>query len=585
MKDVIQLLPESLANQIAAGEVVQRPASVVKELLENSIDASATEISLIVKDAGKSLIQIIDNGKGMSVTDARMCFERHATSKIATTQDLFNIRTFGFRGEALASIAAVAQVELKTKRAVDEVGTRILIEDSKVLLQEPVATPNGTQIFVRNLFFNVPARRNFLKSNTAEWRHILEEFVRVALAYPQVGLSLYHNEEEIHQLAPQNTLAKRIVAVLGKSYQTQLIPVEQQTGLIKVKGYLGKPENAKKTRGEQFLFVNNRFVRHNYLNHAIFSAYEGILPKDCYPFFHLNIEIEPLHVDINVHPTKTEVKFDDENFVYNFLKTSVQMALATLGVASAIDFGLNVNYIEALDKPVKPSYRPDVPSKTPDSSPKYWERLFPAIEQETLDNQLTIKGLDDIPAQPQKWQALQLKNRYIVTTLRSGLAFIDLLAALQRIDYEKAMAAFDRMAASQKIAFPVRVELDAADAALLQERLTDFNCLGFDIEVLGKGSFAISGIPAEMPEGSESQVLLEVLEQIKASGEKTLPFREKLARAYCQQVAWRKLKNFTPPQGETIAQQLLACQAPNYSPQGQKALLIVSYEEIEEMFK
>jgi DNA mismatch repair protein MutL len=583
MKDVIRLLPESLANQIAAGEVVQRPASVVKELLENSIDAGASEITLLVKDAGKSLIQVLDNGKGMSVTDARMCFERHATSKIANTEDLFNIRTYGFRGEALASIAAVAQVELKTKRAADEVGTKILIEDSKVISQEATACPNGTQISVKNLFFNVPARRNFLKSNTAEWRQILDEFVRVALAYPQVSLSLYHNDEEIHQLAAQTHLAKRIVAVLGKSYQSQLIPVDQSIELIKVKGYLGKPENAKKTRGEQFLYVNQRFVKHNFLNHAVFSAYQGILAKDSFPFFYLNIEIEPVHVDINVHPTKTEVKFDDENFVYNFLRTCVQKSLSTLGIASAIDFSLDVNYMSKLSTPA-PKDKPSsgsAPAK-PNSSAQYWERLYPQAEPEAT--QLTLKGLDNIPSQPQKWQALYLKNKYLLTPLRSGVALIDLLSAFQRIEYEKAMAAFGEMAASQAVAFPVRLELDAADAELLTDRLIEFNSLGFEIEPLGKGSFALTGLPSDWV-GSETELIYEILEQIKTHEQKNLPFREKLARAYCKRVAWRKLKNFLPEQAEQVAQKLLACQAPNYSPEGQKALLVVTYEEIEAMLK
>ncbi len=587
MQDVIRLLPESLANQIAAGEVVQRPASVVKELLENSIDAGATQISLIIRDAGKSLIQVIDNGKGMSPTDARMSFERHATSKLFTTEDLFNIRTYGFRGEALASIAAVAQVELKTKRPADEVGTRILIEDSKVIVQENTATPNGTNITVRNLFFNVPARRNFLKSNAAEWRHILEEFQRVALAYPQVGMTLEHNGEEIHNLQPSN-LARRIIALLGKSYQTQLVPVEQATPLLAVRGYIGKPESAKKTRGEQFLFVNQRFVKHSYLNHAIFSAYEGILPRDSFPFYHLNISIEPIHVDINVHPTKTEVKFDDENSVYNFLKTSVKMALATLGVAPAIDFDFDINLKTVFESPAtKERSHLSV-------SPRYWERLFPRIADSELagahdfaesSQQMTFQGLNTTASQPQVWQCLNLKNNYLATPLRSGLALIYLPAALQRIEYERAMARFGDSAACQVVAFPTRIELDPADSALLMDSLQDFSTLGFDIQPLGQGSFAVTGIPADLGDIAEKGLVEQIIEQIKTSTDRSLPSRERIVRSYARRVAGMRLKNFRTEQAGQIVEALLACQTPNYSPDGGKALVILDYGEIEQMFR
>ncbi len=344
MQDIIQLLPDSIANQIAAGEVVQRPASVVKELLENAIDAQATQIQLLVKDAGRTLIQVIDNGVGMSETDARMCFERHATSKIRTAEDLFKIRTMGFRGEAMASIAAVAQVELRTRRETDELGTHLKIEASELKLHEPCQTLTGTNICVKNLFFNVPARRNFLKSNPVEMRHILDEFQRVALSYPDVTFTLHHGETEVYNL-PAGKMSRRIVDLFGKNYREQLADTREETPFVKVSGFIGKPEFAKKVRGEQFFFVNQRFIRHAYLHHAVLSGFEGLIPDGNHPFYVLNIEIDPAHIDINVHPTKTEIKFDDERSVYAIVRAAVKRATGVYGLAPAIDFEMDVNLL------------------------------------------------------------------------------------------------------------------------------------------------------------------------------------------------------------------------------------------------
>jgi DNA mismatch repair protein MutL len=343
MLDIIQLLPDSIANQIAAGEVVQRPSSVVKELLENSIDAEATQVQLIVREAGKTLIQVIDNGKGMSETDARMCFERHATSKIRTSDDLFKIRTMGFRGEAMASIAAVSQVELKTRRSTDELGTMVRIEASEHKAQEAISTPEGTNLLVKNLFYNVPARRNFLKSNPVEMRHIIDEFQRVALSNPDIAFSLYHNDAEIYNL-PSGKLSRRIVDLFGKSYREQLAPCEEETSFVTVRGFVGKPQFAKKTRGEQFFFANNRFIKNSYLNHAVMSAFEGLMPEGSHPFYVLFIEIDPVHIDINVHPTKTEIKFDDERTVYAIVQAAVRKSMSQHNLAPSLDFDTNINY-------------------------------------------------------------------------------------------------------------------------------------------------------------------------------------------------------------------------------------------------
>ena len=356
MSDIIQLLPDAIANQIAAGEVVQRPASALKELLENAVDAGATSIQVLVKEAGKQLIQVIDNGKGMSATDARMSFERHATSKIRTSQDLFAIRTFGFRGEALASIAAVAQVELKTRQSDSELGTLIQIEGSEVKKQEPVGAPVGTSVSMKNLFFNVPARRNFLKSNPVEMRHIVDEFQRVALSYPEVAFSLFQQDLEVYSL-PAGKLSQRIVGIFGKSYQGQLVPCDENTPHVNVKGYIGKPENAKKTRGEQFFFVNNRYIKSSYLHHAVSSAFEGLIPGDQFPFYVLFLDIDPVHIDINVHPTKTEIKFDDERTVYAVIRSAVKQALGAHHVMPAIDFSVDVNFQKTGPKIRRPKSR------------------------------------------------------------------------------------------------------------------------------------------------------------------------------------------------------------------------------------
>ena len=365
MNDLIELLPDNIANQIAAGEVIQRPASAVKELMENAIDAGATQVKLIIQDAGKSLVQVIDNGRGMSVTDARMAFERHATSKIRNIEDLFRIRTMGFRGEALASIAAVAQVELKTKRPVDENGTCIEIENSFVKKQEPVAFPNGTSIAMKNLFFNVPARRNFLKSNAAEMRHIVDEFIRVALSFPDIRFILISNGQEIFHLE-KGTLKQRIVQILGINYTSKLVSVQENTDYLNIAGFVGKPDIAKRTRGDQYFFVNNRFIRSAYLNHAVMTAFQQMIPGDSFPLYVLFIEIDPSRVDINVHPTKQEIKFEDEKIVYAFVQAAVKHALAQFSITPSLDFDLDpaIQQLDAVNKPFSEEMKTEIESSS-----------------------------------------------------------------------------------------------------------------------------------------------------------------------------------------------------------------------------
>lgn len=425
MLNVIQLLPDSIANQIAAGEVVQRPASVVKELLENSVDAKAKSIQVIIREAGRNLIQIVDDGVGMTETDARMSFERHATSKIRTSDDLFRIRTMGFRGEALASIAAVAQVEMRTRRADDEIGTLIRIEGSDLKAQEAVSCLPGTNLLIKNLFFNVPARRNFLKSNSVEMRHIIDEFQRVSLANPEVAFSLFHNDQEIYNL-PAGKLSRRIVDMFGKSYREQLNQCEEQTPYVTVRGYIGKPESAKKARNEQFFFVNNRYIRHNYLHHAVVGAYEGTLPEGSHPFYVLFIDIDPSHIDINIHPTKTEIKFDDERSVYAIMMAAVRKAVGVYNLSPSLDFESDVNFLagprrsgaaplptgsrsESADPATSAAPRPVTPSwsvagnRTETPPPKVERNVF---RTDSLDK--AAGASFDIPKKPSvnNWQAL-----------------------------------------------------------------------------------------------------------------------------------------------------------------------------------
>lgn len=532
MADVIQLLPESVANQIAAGEVVQRPASVVKELLENAVDAGATKIQLIVRDAGKTLIQVIDNGCGMSETDARMSFERHATSKIREAKDLFALQTMGFRGEALASIAAVAQVEMRTRRATDELGTRIAVEDSTVKTQEACQTAQGTSISVKNLFYNVPARRNFLKADPVETRHIMDEFQRVAMANPDVFFSLHHNDSEIYHL-PTGNLRQRVVKIFGEAVNKKLVPAEQETDILRITGFVGKPDYVKKARGEQLFFVNKRFIRSNYLHHAVMGAYEDLLPNDTYPLYVLFLDIDPASVDINVHPTKQEIKFDDERLVYNYLKVAVRHALGTHNVTPTLDFEQEPAFQQRLAPPpnLRPereavsvgTYRPSRPEPGEDESRhasnlEHWQKLYEGLQLfgekaniEIAENDIAVGlslptfdtrpgmevlEMDDDAESFSKGQRepYQIHGQYIISHKKSGFLLIDQQSASERVLYERYLLALEnRPIATQKALFPKTVELSAADAALLRDILEEVNCLGFEVAEFGGNTFAIHG--------------------------------------------------------------------------------------------
>lgn len=635
MSSIIQLLPDSIANQIAAGEVVQRPASAVKELLENAIDAQANNIKLVVKEAGKSLIQVIDNGKGMSETDARMCFERHATSKIKSVNDLFLIQTMGFRGEALASIAAIAQVEMRTKPTGEELGTRVVVEGSEVKVHEPCQCAAGTTFSVKNLFYNVPARRNFLKSNAVEMRHILDEFQRVALAFPDISFSLHHNGEELYHLVQGNT-RQRIVAMFGNNANKYLVPVNEVSDIVTIKGYVGKPEYAKKTRGEQFFFVNQRFIKSNYLHHAVLTAFEGLLPKETFPFYTLYLTIDPARIDVNVHPTKTEIKFEDERIIYNYLRVSIAHALGQYNIAPSIDFDQETAFSAILNPPSSPtenqpshsSWTPTEPHLSSGSSshhpPKIsqreqdnkenWRKLLEGLEKqephhpneytpnETVPDDETPPPITTIGSQwtntpPSTDEALlllqkahkkpyQIHQTYIISQIKSGFMLIDQQAAHERILYERYLRQMnDSEIVMQQLLFPKVVQLSVADTEMLKEILDEINTHGFDIQPFGKDTFVIHGVPVEIKEGQEETAIQKLLEQYKLNVELKLDLRKNLARSMAKSAAIKRGEAIESEQMQALIDELFACELPFKNLEGRNTFITFELDELDKKFK
>lgn len=614
MSDIIRLLPDSLANQIAAGEVVQRPASVVKELLENAVDAGATHIQLVVKEAGKTLIQVTDNGSGMSNTDARMCFERHATSKIRHVDDLFNIRSFGFRGEAMASIAAVAQVDMKTCRANDLLGTHIVIEGSKVLLQEPCAHPQGTQINVKNLFFNVPARRNFLKSNQVEWKHVLEEFTRIVLAYPEISFTLWHNDAEVMNLKP-GKLAQRIIALFGKSRKEQLLPCREELSDMSLYGYIGKPETARKTRGEQFFFINNRFIKHPYLHHAVMTAFERLIPEGSYPFYVIKLSADPATIDVNVHPTKTEVKFEDERSMYALVQAAVRQALGVHHLSPAIDFELDANF----DQPGRMNHQQD---GSPLSQSEYelfkshmlsagkqqpWEQLYrppgrpltqpagwkQAVEPSPVDELPLVKApaaAQLFPAEPTtapKPSLLLLHGRYILSQVKSGLMALDIRAAYERIFYEEQLAKYGTSSeeTAQPLLFPQILELAPTDLAQVSAFADELMALGFHITLQNSNQLICQTVPAGWESVNPSEVIAHLIEQSAYFTDRLrLGRRESVAAILAKRQAAGAALPHSDEAMQALINRLFSCQQPNYTPDGHKTTAIINLDTIESLF-
>lgn len=614
----IQLLPDHIANQIAAGEVIQRPASAVKELLENAVDAGATEVQLIVVDAGKTLIQVVDNGSGMSELDARMAFERHATSKIRQIDDLFQIRTMGFRGEALASIAAVAQVELKTKRKEDAAGTRVELEHSAVVLQEPIAMADGTSIAMKNLFFNVPARRNFLKSNAAEMRHIVEEFIRVAMAFPQVFFSLTSNGQQQYFLE-RGTLKQRLVQVLGNTYQSKLVPVQEQTDYLNITGFVGKPDTAKKTRGDQYLFVNSRFIRSGYLNHAIMHAFDAMIPKDSFPMYALYIDLDPAQVDINVHPTKQEIKFEDEKIVYAFVQSAVKHALAQFSITPTLDFELDagIQHLDAVSKPFSPEQVDETKrsslyqgftqknqaffierSSSDAGHAGGWKSLMQEVDQQqTGSSMLPIPDIEPPPAHVQgsmisvreisdNVAPLVLAGGFILLQDAQGFLLLHQQNVHERILYERYQQALDgQPMASQRSMFPSTWSVSPTDTPILMELLPDLQLLGYQIEPFGTDTCIIHGIPADLEPGHEVQAIERMLEQYKHfSLDLRFSRREKLVRSLAAQRAIRSTKQLAIDEASALVSAWKETKTPGATPNGKPTYQRIDRGDLEKYF-
>ncbi len=615
MGDIIHLLPDNIANQIAAGEVIQRPASAVKELLENAVDAGATQIKLLVSDAGKALVQVIDNGKGMSAADAKMAFERHATSKIQNIDDLFRIKTMGFRGEALASIAAVAQVELKTKREEDELASFVEIENSRVVKQESCSFQTGTSIRMKNLFFNVPARRNFLKSNAAEMRHIMDEFIRVAMAFPDIFFSLTSNGQEVFHLEA-GSLKQRIVQILGASYNAKLVSVNEETDYMNIYGFVGKPDTARKTRGDQYFFVNNRFIKSAYLNHAVNTAFEGMIAKDSFPSYVLYIDLDPSQVDINVHPTKQEIKFEDEKIIYAFVQAAVKHALAQFSIAPSLDFTLNagIQNLDAVSKPFTTDKKDAVAgsnlfksfsqknqahfiesSHQAGTELKHWKSFYSAGDdqpkssegntQDPVQQLLHTPKARSIEVIPDS-VLLQLHNTYIIASTNSGFLLVHQQLAHERVLYERySLAAHGQKMATQQSLFPVVLELAHADAALLQDLMPDLLAIGYQLEINDEHQIVIQGIPADILPGNEKNAIELLIEQFKHfSADVKFSKREKLVRCMSRQQAIKAGRSLSQKEMMALIEDLFGCSSPNVTPTGSPTYLEFKEDYLDSMF-
>lgn len=614
MSDLIRLLPDSVANQIAAGEVVQRPASAVKELLENAVDSGATSIKLIIRDAGKALIQVTDNGCGMSERDARMCFERHATSKIRTANDLLAIRTMGFRGEALASIASISQVELRTKRTEDTAGTLVEIEGTEFKGQSPAACPDGTSIAVKNLFFNVPARRNFLKSNTLELKYIIEEFFRVAMISPGIAFTFYNNDKILHQL-PGSGLKQRLVNLLGNAYQNRLVPVEQESGIVTIGGFIGKPEFAKKTRGEQYFFANGRYIRNPYLHHAVENAYRELIPGDAFPSYFIYLTVDPQTIDINIHPTKTEVNFQDARSIYAILHSAIRQSIGKFNLTPTLDFeNEQALQIPPLPKDavprqptitVDPNYNPfekkvqpqtEIPLPGPKPSDQSWQKLYDPLKSIRFNDPAPSENDAPEAAIMNEWTreqhgdasrtVFQVKNRFIVTSMLSGMVIIDQQNAWERIFYERLLEApSGRQAGAQFQMLPQTIRLPHSTAILMSEFLTDFNKAGFEITDFGNSTFVVHAIPSGTSNSDVDGLIEATLEALATPESGKYNDETRLARSLAKTMALRQRNRLQPEEMNSLVEQLFACKVPELTPDGKSTMIKLGFEELTAKFK
>ncbi|MGK0421170.1 MAG: DNA mismatch repair protein MutL [Polaribacter sp.] len=602
MSDIIQLLPDHVANQIAAGEVVQRPASVVKELLENAIDAGATNITLLIKNAGKTLIQVIDDGKGMSNTDARMSFERHATSKIQKAEDLFNLNTKGFRGEALASIAAIAHVELKTKPTDEELGTCIKIEGSKIISQDFVSTGKGTSLAVKNLFYNIPARRNFLKSDTVETRHIIDEFQRVALAHADISFLLHHNNNEIYHLKRGN-LRQRIVAVFGTKMNEKLVPIDEKTDIVAIEGFVAKPEFSKRKRGEQFFFVNNRFIKSSYLNHAVVSAFDGLLEQGAHPSYFLYLTVPANSIDINIHPTKTEIKFDNEKALYAMLRATVKHSLGQYNVAPILDFnrdaGLDTPYhfkssskIATVPKiSVDPDFNPFKEEQQKEirhpfrrqKETQSWESLYTSVD--TTDAQQS-ESLFEHQQDEKTQKTFQIQRKYVMSLIKSGVVLINQSLAHQRILYEQFLESITvKEANSQQLLFPVKISFSSAEIEMIYTIKTELENAGFSFDEFTKDSVTIKGIPVSVTESEITIILEELLNDINLEvPDASFSHFDVMAKSFAKTLSIKTGTLLSEKEQESLVNNLFSCKEPTVSPFGKATFKTLTLNQIDNLF-
>ena len=602
MSDIIQLLPDHVANQIAAGEVVQRPASVVKELLENAIDAGATSIKLLVKDAGKTLIQVIDDGKGMSTTDARMSFERHATSKIQKAEDLFNLSTKGFRGEALASIAAIAHVELKTKPVDQELGTNIKIEGSKIISQDFISTGEGTSLAVKNLFYNIPARRNFLKSDTVETRHIIDEFQRVALAHADISFLLHHNNNEVYHLKAGN-LRQRIVAVFGTKMNEKLVPIDEKTDIVTIQGFVAKPEFSKRKRGEQFFFVNDRFIKSSYLNHAVVNAFEGLLEQGAHPSYFLYLTVPANTIDINIHPTKTEIKFDNEKALYAMLRATVKHSLGQYNVAPVLDF----NRDAGLDTPyhfkggnasgsvpkisVDPDFNPfkeeeqkeiNFPFKR-EKETQSWESLYTsASTTDAEQNESLFEHLQEEKTQ----KTFQIQRKYVLSLIKSGVVLINQSLAHQRVLYEEFLESITiREANSQQLLFPVKISFSSSEIEMIYTIKSELENAGFSFDQFTKDSVTIKGIPVSVTESKITIILEALLNDINLEvPDASFSHFDVMAKSFAKTLSIKTGTLLSEKEQESLVNNLFSCKEPTISPFGKATFKTLTLNQIDNLF-
>lgn len=606
MTNVIKLLPDHVANQIAAGEVVQRPSSVVKELLENSIDANSTDIKLFIKNSGKTLIQVVDNGKGMSFKDARMCFERHATSKISSAKDLFSLNTKGFRGEALSSIAAISHVELKTKTKLDKLGSLIKIEGSEIKLEDSISVSNGTSLAVKNLFFNIPARRNFLKSDTVELRHIIDEFHRVVLAHPKINFSMFHNGNDIFDLRSEN-FRQRIIHVFGNRMNEKLVPVDENTELLKISGFVGKPEFAKKSRGEQFFFVNQRFIKSSYLNHAVVSAFDGLLAPKKIPSYFLNLSVDPNSIDINIHPTKTEIKFDDEPTLYALLRAAVKHSLGQFNIAPVLDFERNSSFdtpyssnINSFVTPkieVDPEFNPFNKNKSYNFSSTNSDDFYIGINSKSNNK---LESLSEIEFESSSIQSsifdndeiknsnntFQLLNKYILCKIKSGLMVVDQNRAHQRVLYEGFLKQFTlETPTSQNLLFPLSLNLTSDELKIIKDIEIQLKQTGFSISEYNKDGLFLNAIPVGVKESNVPSIFEDLISDIKSEVPNiNFSYSDLMAKLIAKSLATQNGKKLTTVEQEFIVNSLFACKEPNLTPSNKKIFITMEISDLDSKF-